>query len=51
MEFNSIKDALKYVNEKKLEKIKQNIINAINNQLKTNITWKDLTNLYELNVS
>jgi YesN/AraC family two-component response regulator len=47
MEFNSIKEALKYVNEKQLEKIKQNIINAINNQLKTNITWKDLIKLYK----
>jgi ribonuclease HI len=47
MEFNSIKEALKYVNEEQNEKIKQNIINAINNQLKTNITWKYLTNLYK----
>ena len=47
MEFNSVKKALDYVQNNKLEKTKKEIISAINYQLNTNITWEDLTNLYK----
>lgn len=47
MEFNSVKEALNYVKEKQLGNIKKYIINAINTQLNTKITWENLINLYK----